>query len=267
MKLEELTALYSPLDIEYAQAMSGEYEDLSFRSDEITIIAGLKDGRISGFWRPVVAVGDERLQKLHIERLYDICQNIYYMDFLIDGKLSVISQFLLRHRHKARPYYTQIIDVTKDPTTLHSNLRKSYKSLINNRKEYIVSSGVISDLMDLHNHTKGQTRSFETWHIQKQMINKGEAFVIYDREIGSIFGGALFYINNNGIGYYASGTSVKQHPNHAIIWNAIIHTQGLKYMELGEQVFSGNEKLVNISKFKRGFGGETKTRLILEKEQ
>jgi len=258
MKLEELTALYSPLDIEYAQAMSGPYEDLSFRSDEVTVIAGLKDGRISGFWRPVVAVGDDKLQKLHIECLYDICRNIYYMDFLIDGKLSVISQFLLRHGHKARPYYTQIIDTSKDPVILHIELRKSYKSLV---KKYMnIEYGDINDYRYYHVRTTKE-RCEKSWEIQEEMISDGEAVCMIDGENAAI----LIY-NNEYSAYYAGGKSTTGFNTHALIWQAIIRNKGNMF-EMGEQIFSSDEKLVNISKFKRGFGGMTQTRLILEKEQ
>ena len=268
MKLEELTALYSSLDIEYSQAMSGLYEDLSFRSDEITIIAGLKDGRISGFWRPVVAVGDERLQKLHIERLFDICRNITYMDFLIDGKLSVISQFLLRHGHKARPYYTQIIDLTKSKEELHADLRKSYKSLINNDYDSCCQpQGLyLPEYQQLHEKASGkQIRTQNTWSIQLDMLIQNKAYLVMQR--GDV-AGALIYFNDFCC-YYASGKSLANVNMHAVIWYAIMEAWelGCKSFELGEQVFSGDEKLINISKFKRGFGGITQTRLILEKEQ
>lgn len=257
-KLEELTALYSPLDIEYSQVMSGPYEDLSFRSDEVTIIAGLKDDRVSGFWRPVVAVGDDKLQKLHIERLYDICRNIYYMDFLIDGKLSVISQFLLRHGHKARPYYTQIIDTSKEPYILHSELRKSYKSLVN--KHQNVEYGDINDYRLLHNRIT-EDRCEASWATQEEMISDGEAICMVDG-----INSAVIIYHNQYSAYYHGGKATTGFNTHALIWQAIIRNKG-KIFELGEQIFSGDEKLVNISKFKRGFGGTTQTRLILEKEQ
>jgi len=282
MKLEELTALYSPLDIEYSQAMSGEYEDLSFRNDEVTVIAGLKDGRISGFWRPVVAVGDERLQKLHIERLYDICRNIYYMDFLIDGKLSVISQFLLRYGHKARPYYTQIIDLTKSEEELHADLRKSYKSLVNwGQNEdnahltYLDYNGVKDAyrhwerFQRLHKEVSGkQTRSDKTWNIQCQQLEMNEAFSILMYIDKEIVAGGFFNCNQFSC-YYGVGKTRRGIDSHALLYEAILFAKllGCKTFEMGKQVFSSDEKLVNISKFKRGFGGTTKTRLIFEKEK
>ena len=257
MKLEELTALYSPLDIEYSQCMSGRYEDLSYHDGDCKVIAGLKDGRISGFWRPVVAVGDDKDLKLHIERLYDICPNIYYMDFLIDGRLSVISQFLLRHGHKARPYYTQIIDTSKNGMELHTELRKSYKSLV--KKYENVEYGSIDEYKYFHNRTT-KDRCQTSWNIQQGMIAQGDASCMVDGDNAAI----LIY-NNPYSAYYAGGKSTTGFNTHALVWQAIIRNVG-KTFEMGEQVFSGDPKLVNISKFKRGFGGRTTTRLILEKD-
>lgn len=285
MKLEELTALYSPLDIEYSQVMSGPYEDLSYHGEDCTVIAGLKDGKISGGWRPVVAVGDDKSLKLHIERLYDICPNIYYMDFLIDGKLSVISQFLLRHGHRARPYYTQIIDLTKTEEELHAGLRKSYKSLVNKQDAYIPKSQTgyyFSAFKAIHKHLhENKTiRPERTWEIQEGMIEQKQAFLVMldqDNENNEI-AGALFYCNKYTC-YYACSASFEGVNTHSVLWQAILFAKrlGCKIIELGEQVFRAGqimmdgkpatEKHVNISKFKRGFGGECKTRLILEKKR
>ena len=145
-------------------------------------------------------------------------------------------------------------------------------------KAYDLGIGVYG-LMALHNHVKGLTRSQESWVVQGRMIDKGQAFVVYDEEAGKVYGGALFYINSAGTGYYASGTTMKGHPGHAMIWNALTQTPGLKRMELGEQVFGIGQQLlkgpgekqfatkkdVGISLYKRGFSGRTVTRLILEK--
>ena len=105
------TALYSELDKEYNQLMSGPYKDLG--------CAGLKDGRITGFWRPVVGIYVEQLFKL-----WSVSQDIYYMDFLENG-LSGVSKVLLLKGYTATPYYTQIIDLTKSEQELKRDLRKS----------------------------------------------------------------------------------------------------------------------------------------------
>ena len=272
MKLKYLTALYSSLDQEYNQAMSGPYEDLSYHGDDCKVIAGLKDGRISGCWRPVVALGDDKGLKLHIERLFNICSNIYYLDFLINGQLSVISQFLLRHGHTARPYYTQIIDLTKSEKELHAGLRKSYKSLCNQGFGGIDTA--LGPLRKLHLDVREQKRGFDTWQIQAKMIDMQQAFVsIQDEEKAA----CLIY-HNRHTSYYACGASEKDVNSHSCVWMAVLQAKalGCNAFEMGEQVFDvgapmmergklSMKKDVDISLFKRGFGGRTQMRLILEK--
>ncbi len=256
--IEQYTALYSDLDIQYSQVMSGPYEDLSYRGDDAVVIAGLKDGRISGFWRPMVAFGDDKALKMQIESLWSYSQDIYYQDYLIDGKLSVISQFLLRHGYKARPYYTQVIDTSRPTQILHGELRKSYKSLVH--KCRWVDYGDIADYKVLHSLTKSPRYSTRSFQIQQKMIKVGEAECLVDGD-----GGAIVVYGNEHSAYYAGGKSRPGFNTHALIWQAIIRSEAESF-EMGEQVFSGDQKLVNISKFKRGFGGKTVMRLNLTKE-
>jgi hypothetical protein len=216
-------------------------------------------------------VGDDKDLKVQIERLYDICPNIYYMDFLIDGKLSVISQFLLRHGHKARPYFTQIIDLTKTPKQLHKEMRKSYKSIVNgdNNDYWVTSDRLPSALMEMRkiHDACSDPRPIKTWEIQEKMWHKNEA---------QFFLGNDSYViihHNKYCAYYFSGRSLNKN-THGLIVQAISQAwvdlrpseSYTRIIEMGEQVFSGDPKLINISKFKRGFGGVCKTRLILEKE-
>jgi len=267
VKLSELTALYSPLDIEYNQVMSGPYSDLSVRDEDCEVIAGLKDGRISGFWRPMVAVGNEDVLKKHIERLYVISQDITFMDFLIDGKLSVISRYLLEKGYTARPVYTQIIDLAIPVHILHSQLRKSYKSLVGKYEH--VEYGTIDDYRIVHEKYGGHKRPDGTWKIQAKMIEKEDTFVMTDGPDAAV----LIY-DNGQTTYYAGGRSAPEKNTHALIWQSIMSSRA-KIFEMGEQVFCvgqkimdgklATEKLVNISHFKAGFGGQTVTRLILEK--
>lgn len=259
MTLEKYTALYSPLDIEYSQAMSGLYEDLSFRSDECTVIAGLKDNRITGFWRPVVMFGDDKLQKEQIKRLYDICPNIYYQDFLING-LSPASKFLLERGYKATPYYTRIIDLTKSYEELHAGLRKSYKSLCNSNN---IILSTVPVLREIHEQYRGRTRNDASWQVQQQMWDRAEATVVTNKQRTA---GVMFY-ERWPTAYYACSAS--NAPTHQLIWKVLLELKRANYksVEMGEQVWSGDSKLIGISKFKRGFGGRTVTRLNLRKEE
>lgn len=261
MTLEKLTALYSDLDIAYSQAMSGPYEDLSYHREDCTVIAGLKDGKITGFWRPVVAVGDDEAElKLQIVRLYETSRHITYMDFIEDGQLSVISRFLLRQGYRARPYFTQIIDI-RDMEVVRRNLRKSFKSLVN--KTEGVNTTVFDKYYCLHREICGGIRPAKTWQIQEEMVRTGKAFCVAGP------GAAILIYHNNYMAYYAGGRSLPGVDSHAVLYYAIETASQLrcKFFEMGEQVFSGDPKLVNISKFKAGFSGTAQLRLILEPRQ
>jgi len=254
------TALYSQLDKEYNQIMSGPYEDLG--------CAGLKEGRISGFWRPLVGIDAEQL--LH---LWGKSQDIYYMDFLENG-LSSASTILLSKGYTATPYYTQIIDLTKAEAELRRAVRKSYRSLIN-KKATISDMNEIMPYRRLHEQERGVTRCSDTWHIQQNMMWQKEAFCLLQSRFENMRdpspqntiteAGILVYYNKN-TSYYASGCSVVD--SHTIMWQAILKAKelGCKKFEMGEQVY-GDSKEANISKFKRGFGGTTEVRLILERKK
>ncbi len=273
------TALYSPLDIEYQQEYRGPFEDLSFYSDDAVVIAGLKDGMISGFGRPMVAFGDDKVLKEQIQRLYNISPHITYMDYLGGGTVSAVAKFLLQKGATAKPYFTQIIDLTKTEAELHADIRKSYKSLINwglNEENAGLSYLTIDSRKSAYRHWDRfkqlhidivgyQTRLDITWDIQCRQIETGRAFAILmyiEKEI--VAGG--FFVGNKTHCYYAVGKSLLDTDSHALVWEAILFAKGLgcKYFEIGEQVFSGMEKLVNISKFKRGFGGKIHTRLMID---
>jgi len=258
MQLEEMTALYSPLDIEYAQEMSGPYVDYSTLQKDFNVIAGMKDGQITGFWRPMVCAGDDQLCNWYVQDLYLESQDITYMDFLLNGRLSGASKFLISKGFKATPIYEQVIPLSIPEAELKANLRKSYKSLVTKGNPTVNPKVWLDIVKQIHGQYGGKLRSAKTWSIQQQMSDGGGGFCVVDS--GSY---ALVY-HNKYRAYYASGRGPN---NHAAIWYAMLEARkrGCMYFDMGEQVFSGDEKKVNISKFKRGFGGFTQTRLILQK--
>jgi len=249
--------LYSELGIEYQQAYDGPYSDLSYSCNGTTVIAALKDGKITGFGSPVLAIG--RKLKQAAEQLSQICDNIWYRTYEIDD----FAKLLLEKGYKATPYFTQVIDLSKTEAELHADIRKSYKSLIHKADIYGWPDA-FGRFKQMHLKAAGyQTRSDKTWGLQFAQIQAGEAFLIMNE------GSAAFFIYNNHTCYYGVGCSVEGAGSHAAIWKAILHakTLGCKYFEMGEQVFSSDEKLMNISKFKRGFGGKTLMRLDLRKKE
>ncbi len=260
MLLKEQTALYSELDKEYNQLMSGPYKDLG--------CAGLKDGRITGFWRPVVGIYVEQLFKL-----WSVSQDIYYMDFLENG-LSGVSKVLLLKGYTATPCYTQIIDLTKSEQELKRDLRKSYKSLVN-KKVITNEMYVITPYQRLHERIRGVKRSQDTWDVQQRMVWQGQAFCLTQTRFlqehntlpsNVVTEAGLIVYYNKDMAYYASGCS--EVDSHALMWQAILKAKdlGCKRFEMGEQIFD-DSKVGNISKFKRGFGGTTEVRMILERKK
>ena len=251
------TPLYTKLDIEYQQVYSGPYEDVSTSK----IIAGIKEGRITGFGRPVI---DFSAPKEEIEKLWSISQKIWYRDYLTDG-LSEVSKFLLRKNILARPTYHQVIDLTKSESELHEGLRKSYKSLVNKGDSFFIDSDIgwlYASVQKLHHRVYGKaTRSNETWAIQTAMMRQRELFALVEGD-PEIFSAGLFY-HNGYVCYYGVGCSLPGVDTHALVWKAILHAKeiGCKLFEIGEQYYNGDEKLQNIAKFKRGFGGRAVVRL------
>ena len=159
--------------------------------------------------------------------------------------------------------YFYVIDLAQSLRKLKSNLRKSYKSLVN-KQDGIIFSPTVKNLKKLHRKAAGRkTRSDKTWAIQQEMIDEGEAFVVeMHGNDGTLLSAALFY-KNNWCCYYAVAASFKGVNSHPVIWAAIEYCkqEGLKRFELGEKL-EGTEKEKNISNFKAGFGAELEKRLV-----
>ncbi len=267
-KLREETCLLSSLDILYQNEYSGPYEDISHYGDDCIVIAALKGEKITGFGRPVIAVGESKPLKEQFQRLYNISHDILYIDYLEGGLVSAASKFLLQKGLAARPYFTQIIDLTKTEEELYSDLRKSYKQLARQGEPYRGNLSLY-DFRKLHIAVCGyETRTIKTWDIQYEMMKNHEAFLICEK-FGDIRSGS-FFMYNDYVCYYGVSASLPQVNTHPVIWRAIqtARNLGCKTLEMGEQIFSGNEKLVNISKFKAGFGGQCVMRLLIgEKDE
>lgn len=275
-RLRKNTALLGPEDILYQQVYSGPYKDVSIYDDKGVIIAGEKDGIISGFGRPMVALGGESFLKDKVSELLQNSKGIIYLDWLEGGEVGAISKLLLQRGAIARPYFGHVIDLTKSEEELHAGVRKSYTSLINKyfNKLAISPPHHISNLQDLHHQVNGrQTRSNQTWKLQEEMVENNKAFLVTIFEGHKLLAGALFYHNNYSC-YYACAVSTID--SHAIIWKGILHAKqlGLLTMDFGEHIFSPvgtdvggyicDEKLVNICKFKTGFGGVYKVGLFVD---
>jgi len=276
--LEQHTALYTPLDLEYAQEMSGPYRSLCDSSDGSraetgahrfltaagcpgVCVAAVKEHRITGFWRPAVCFGSPWFQRAQLNLWLTVTNDILYEDYLVDGELSPISRFLLERGYTATPVYTQVLDVTLAESLLRQQMRKSYRSLVN--KQADVWECTVADVRAIHLKYRGVTRSDASWRIQERM----QTVCFADGERAAV----MFYVGPRWA-YYAAAAGEN---GHACLWAALmkLKERGVYDVEMGEQVFTPTlgahqdemYKAMNIAAYKRGFGGVTKTRLLLTK--
>lgn len=243
--LERYTALYSKLDRSYSQSISGPYHDLS--SDGT--VAALQAGQITGYWRPTVIVTDHLKE---VKRLWDISKDIVYLDLL---PVSPAARWLLSLGYKAEPTYIHVIDLQNHKW---SDIRKSYHSLINADKDRCEITTDVMAYKEIHYRMAGRrTRSNQSWKIQQQQVNASEAYLVTMEDKGGVM-----VVHNEIWAYYTSGKC--EGNSHALMWRAIEHAKslGIKYFNMGEQIFFGDQKMTNISNFKRGFGGRTIMRLL-----
>ena len=205
-------------------------------------------------------------------------QSILFRDWLPKGRVSVVGKHLLDKGTKAEPYFTQIISLNKVENELYRKVRKSYKSLINWGKKNLqlhylepqtVTPKEMEQFHQLHVHVTGrETRSEHTWDIQYEMIRQNEAFGILGELDGELVTAALFPLSSKlcMYGVSASKRELFEKPlSHAVLWKAILYAQekGCEFFEMGTQLYlnqnpSTSTKELNISTFKRGFGGETR---------
>lgn len=297
--------LLTPLDIIYSKeyAKDSKFEDVSFLTEEngaplMGVRVALRehpDGRkeISGFGRhigyletPVMeAPARDGSAGMVREELQKILQaNETATAFYIEHRpaLSPVSRLLLDAGGRATPRFSQIINLLVPETQLRSQLRKSYKSLINWGTKNLqlrlqdhtnASAGAMEQFRQLHIEVAGrETRSKESWDLQLAMIRHNEAFAVLGDLDGQLVTAALF-VHSPKYCFYgvsASKRELFEKPlGHIVLWTAILQAKkiGCQFFETGEQLFPNQgsppptPKELNISGFKKGFAGETYPRL------
>ncbi|MBT4512413.1 MAG: hypothetical protein HOC20_09430 [Chloroflexi bacterium] len=299
--------LYQPCNIKYYEAYvpESQFEDCSFVvEDNGSPLVGLRmtasstpegDRQLSGFWLPILYLENRDIEYARFGKCYKLVKaelrdiqnahsitRIIYQDFLDDGKLSFLGKHLLDQGGQATPYFTQIVDLSLSHDSLHSQIRKSYKSLINqgskNLTIFVIDNTTITpeDIENfrlLHLEASGrETRSRHSWQVQYEMVCHKEAFIVFGYLEGILVTAGLFPYSPRCCfyGVSASKRDLFEKPlSHAVIWTAMLHAkkQGLVFFELPEVLFPNEgepfptEKEIGISTFKRGFGGHTQVRL------
>ena len=156
-------------------------------------------------------------------------------------------------------HQTQVLDLRQTEDDLWRGIRKSYRPLINKAlKEYQFSPGTLAEYHRLHALASGrETRSQATWDCMEFWMALGYGGLVMASKDGVVAAGAYFIIYEHAA-YYASGASVMDNVQHAVIWTAIkrLKDNGARLLELG-QLDGETEKERNIGKFKSGFGGKS----------
>src|ERR1019366_8785174 len=234
--------LLSPLDIEYSKeyARDSVFEDISFITEEngqplMGLCAAVRkypDGReeISGFGRPMSFLeakipdapqrdGAAGMVREELQKVLQAHEQASAFYSEIRSTLSPVGRLLLDVGGKATAHFSQIINLSAPETQLRSQIRKSYKSLLNwgskNLALRVLNHGnLIAEEMEqfrqLHIEVAGrETRSARSWELQLEMIRQKEAFMVLGDLEGKLVTAALF-VHSPNYCYYGVSASKRE---------------------------------------------------------
>jgi hypothetical protein len=171
-------------------------------------------------------------------------------------------------------WQSQVLDLTKPEDVLRKDLRKSYRSLINQQAtqynyEWVCGTDFwIQDMQQLHAEvSERQTRPPETWRLMGEWMKNGHAGAMVVRDkISSQVVAFIFILIYKNAAYYASGASTTS--THYAHWQVIrtLKSLGIRYYELGWQQHATDIKGANIEFFKKGFGGTTQPFSVFKRQ-
>lgn len=184
---------------------------------------------------------------------------------------------LLKYGYLDSSLNTQIIEVSQPIEILRSNLRHGHDSDITRAAKVLraeiydqknITRAIFDAYADLHHKAAGRvTRPQATFDMMFEFIKSGYAFLAAASKGQSFIGFSYFIRYKNNV-YYGSSCNeidVNLPITHSIQWRAIewMHENGCKFYEIGWQQYGPtlqdfpSPKEVDISHFKRGFGGFT----------
>jgi len=205
---------------------------------------------------------------------------VRFRDFLVSGRVSAFSQYLLSKGGSASPAFLKVIDLSNEEAYLKAQLRKSYGSLVNWGIRELnpvvvgkdnVTLKMVEEFRQLHIREAGrETRSEASWKRQYEMVQAGEAFLVFGKLEEQLVSAGLFVCSETTCYYGVSASRrdlFKKPLFHSLMWVAILYAKKNKcqYFEVGEQLYPNHpqsirptRKELGVSDFKAGFGGQTK---------
>lgn len=160
--------------------------------------------------------------------------------------------------------YTNILDLHKEiiPT-------KGCKSNIKTGRKYLTYEKCVNIekfKSDYFRIAGKKTRPDKTFKLLRNWIQKGYGFLL-EAQYKDKTAGYIYILTYKKSAYYFMAATFEEYKqynvNHFLLWEAFktLKNRGIEKIDLGEQVFNTLhyqpiEKEFNISKFKKGFGGE-----------
>ena len=273
------------LESQYRQAEIGQsFKDVSFcllgtQKTEAFILAH-KIGDSIGFNGSGVEIIEEDYHKKRtkhiLQHLLDTaiaenCQALKIDDIDTGHALSPLGQDLFNHQAVPDLKLRSVQNLTLSEEDIFSDIRKSYRSLINKGRYEIkftyvtsdnVGRGLFDDFKAFHKETAGrQTRSLASWDVQFEMIQAGHAELIMGyMEPHGLVSSALFtdygQTTSYAVGVYDRALFDKPLA-HSNVYEGMIRAKrrGQRRFHLGiiPPYNPDKEKEYNIGKFKKGF--------------
>ena len=228
------------------------------------------------FIRDIPKKARKRLEKQFIEIILLISKKLKLRKIVLFEHSHFLSNWFLLWLERADKdfiTYQLAIDLRQSVESIKLDFRKSYKPLVNKAlKEWDVKvceenvDEVFEEFQDLHFEAAGkQTRSKESWSIQRKQIEDNEAFLVSVRD-GNLLIGAGFFNFSRDMGAYSVGAYKRdlfdKPIGHAVQMIAInqLKDLGCKTYILGEKAVAlsssvSSKKEASISHFKEGFAG------------
>ena len=213
----------------------------------------------------------KRLEKQIAEIIYIIAHELKIENVrFFEPNLILSSWYLLWLEKNNKDFlkYQLAIDLRKSIEDIRLGFRKSYKPLVNKAlKEWQIEvcdkdhDQIFEEFRLLHLEAAGkETRSRESWTIQKEQIKNKEAFLVTVRDESKLIGAGFFNYTRD-MGMYSVAAYKRElfdRPiGHAVQMIAIekLKELGCKTYYLGQKATSGlsTEKEISISHFKEGF--------------
>jgi len=194
---------------------------------------------------------------------------------LIDSSIALSSWHILWLKKASKNFltYQLAIDLQLSINDIRLGFRKSYKSLVNKAlKEWDIRvcehdiDDVFEEFRLLHLQVAGkETRSRESWNIQKMQVKNNEALLVTVRD-GNILIGAGLFTYTKSIGSYSIGAYKRElfdKPiGHGVQMKAIeaLKEKGCKTYHIGQKTTLLDDNIptckeMSISYFKEGFSG------------